>query len=394
MNTTTCVRPFSLLFLWGVLFLFTGIFTSGCDLGSRADRAISGIEKLEADLDRGISTIANDNTRWRSTLQELASVIPDEVQSTVRVELQQLANRSIATAGTEIRCNVDFLAHRAIEGLRRVKALLRNRDPEPLPPEVCQVSPATLDMNIERPRRVDVSINGYDMDHVDSEGRPLRFVYVSDAQNRTFPFPEGRIGRTHHYLITLNTSGADFDQFSYHNQINKIRAEWGDRSEPPEIIVTRWEPRRIERTAPLGSVDHMPLHTHGDGDFDTDDDEETDVNLAAETRQEDNRILVRVYMKARERDPDNTTAEGWSEWRVAYEAPAGWQIRSVNRLGRSDASFTATSHQLRTSTLPQGEIADRFETWVDRSGDEAGSFTRTQVFLRPVEVVLEEIPPF
>jgi hypothetical protein len=371
--------------------LFTGIFTSGC---GRVDRAISGIEKLEADLDRGISTIANDNTRWRSTLQELASAIPDDVQSTVRIELQQLANRSIATAGTEIRCNVDFLAHRAIEGLRRVKALLRNQDPEPLPPEICQVSPATLDMNIERPRRVDVSISGYDMDHVDSGGKPLHFVYVSDPQNRTFPFLEERIGRTHHYLITLNTSGTDFDQFIYHNQINKIRAEWGDRSEPPEIIVTRWEPRRLERTVPLGSFDHTPPHTHGDRDFDTSDDEETDVNLAVETQQEGSSILVRVYMKARERDPDNTTVEGWSQWKVAYPAPAGWQIRSVNRLGRSDASFTATSHQLRTSTLPQGEIADRFETWVDRSGDEAGSFTRTQVFLRPVDVVLEEIPPF
>ena len=99
-------------------------------------------------------------------------------------------------------------------------------------------------------------------------------------------------------------------------------------------------------------------------------------------------------MKARERDPDNTTVEGWSRWFVGYEAPAGWKIINITRLGRSDTSFVATSHQMRSSTLPQGEIADRFETWIDRSGDEAGSFTRTKVFLRPVEVELEQIPPF
>jgi hypothetical protein len=44
-------------------------------------------------------------------------------------------------------------------------------------------------------------------------------------------------------------------------------------------------------------------------------------------------------MKARERDPDHTTAEGWSDWKIAYEAPDGWRIASVNRLGRSDASL-------------------------------------------------------
>ena len=379
-STLTRIRPSSLLLLWGVLFLFTGIFTSGCGVLERFDRTTSAIEQLEADIDRGIAMIENDKERWRSTLQELASDIPNELQSTVRVELQQLANRSVATAGTEIRCNVDFLAHRAIQGLQRVKAILRNRDPKTLPPEICQVSPLTLDMNIERARRVDVSISGYDMDHIDNEGMPLRFVYRSDAQNKTFLFPESRVGRTTHYQITLNTSGADFDQFIYVHQINKIWGEWEGRSESPQVNLTRWEPRKKELKVPLGSFDYTPPLTHGDRDFDTDDDDETDVNLSVRTRQVGNRIEASVYMKARERDPDNTTVEGWSRWFVGYEAPAGWKIINITRLGRSDTSFVATSHQMRSSTLPQGEIADRFETWIDRSGDEAGASPAQRFF--------------
>lgn len=360
------------------------------------DRGLTAVEELEADIDRAISTISNDNTRWRSTLQQLAADVPAEVQSTVRVELQQLADRSVATAGTEIRCNVDFLAHRTIQGLGRIKALLHGGEPSPLPPEVCQASPAILDMNLDRSRRVDVSISGYDMDHTDAEGNRLRFVYVSDAQGgRTLPFPEARTGRTHHYLITLDASGTDFDRFVYSNQVNKIRAEWGGGVEPPEILVTRWEPQvRRDTAVPLGSFDFMPPHTRGDRDFDTDDDDPTAVRLAAETKLEGRRVLVRVYMRAHERRPDHTTVRGWSPWKVAYEAPAGWRIRSVGRLGRASTSFTATTHSKSTLRLPQGEIADRFEAWVDRRGDDAGVFTRTTVYLRPVEVVLEQERPF
>ena len=73
---------------------------------------------------------------------------------------QSLANRSIASAGVEFRCNIDFFfERRAIEALKRLKAQLLKQNPPPLPPAFCQVDPPAID-----PEGVASQVVGGDLD--------------------------------------------------------------------------------------------------------------------------------------------------------------------------------------------------------------------------------------
>lgn len=357
--------------------------------------AMSAVDKAVAEIDRAISDIETGSASWQSTLSGLADKLPKDVQGTIRTEVQELASRSIAAAGVEAKCTGDFFSRRVVGHLRAIRAKLLNQPIEVLPPAFCQAVPDALDMHLTSERRPKITLTGYDFDALDKSGKPMAVTLISDKTNKRFPLEEARIGRTTHYQVTISTSGADFSKFIRDNDISKIAISWDGKSDGlPQILVVPWTPAKQQiRSKPLGEYRHMPPHTHGDRDFDTHDNEPTSVTLKAESRFNARLIEVRVYMKAREDQPDNTTVEGWSDWKVAYKAEAGWNIKSVSPIGTATTSFKVSNHNLQRPTLPQGEVAVRFEANVDRDGDDAGVFTDVRAFFAPVNIELEEASP-
>ena len=364
--------------------------TAGCGLDAFRDP----VDRAVKAIDQAIDDIRNDNTRWQAALREVADRLPKEVQGTVRNEVTQLVQRSIATAGVEFRCNADFLASRAIQGLQRVRAMLKKQPTEPVHPWVCHMIPSVIDLNEPADGRAKVEIAGYDMDRKDHNQKPLRAVLFSDQTGQSTEMKEERIGRASHYVVNLNVRGEDFEQQLRQLKISKIRLFWGDALQGSnEVLVIPGRAQVKTETAPLGEIDHTPKHTGGDEDFDVDGDEPMSFTVRGESKATENQILVRAYMRAREDRPDFTTVESESDWQIAYHAPAGWRIVSASPVGESKRSGSITDHDVRVESLPQGEVVMRFEVSGDRSGDEAGSHTRVKVSFNPVAVKLEEITP-
>lgn len=369
--------------------IYTALSFSGCGLGG----VKNSIDNAVGVIDEGITTIDQNSTKWQGTLQEISDKLPKDIQSTIRNEMDQLVARSIARGGVEFRCNADFLAQRAILGLKRIKAMLLKQQPEPIKPSFCQVSPEALVLNAPKDSRQTILIAGYDMDQADKSGQPLRAVLFSDKNGAKVNLDEGRIGRTTHYSITLNVARADFEKLLRDKKISKIKISWGDNSSGlPEVLVV---PREAQTTTKpnvvLGPVTFAPPRTGGDADFNSKSDHPMKYTVKGESRIEGSKIMVRVYMMGAETQADWTKAEGWSTWQTAYTAPPGWKIKNVRPLGVSEANGSTASHSKITAHLSQGEAVTKFDILGDRDGIDVGIYTSVTAFFTPVTIELEEV---
>lgn len=377
----------SLRRLWVATATAALLLTSGC-----FDNITSSIDKASQVIDNGIRDLNANASAWQAVLQRVADDLPKDISETIRVDAQTLVDRSIATAGVEFRCDVDFLGHRAIQSLEELKAKLLGQNPPDLAPGFCQADPAAVDLNVDPTKWATLMLYGYDLDHRDGTGRPFTVSLVNGGGQAT-PLPENRIGRTTHYQVTVNL-GSLAKQL-YDQGIVKIAVSWNSVSAGyPEAVVIPWQaPRRTLTQQDLGATRYTPPHTGGDADFDTSDDEPTDVTVSGQLLVQPDAVRVRESMFARERDPDHTQVSGTSGWSTAYTPPSNWRVVSVNPTTASVATAVATSHDVLTLDRPGGEIVDRFEVYVDRDGDEAGSYTSVIVHWRHVDIVIEQLAP-
>ena len=117
-------------------------------------------------------------------------------------------------------------------------------------------------------------MTGYDLDNKDSAAKPPQILLLT-GQGSTISLPESRIGRTHHYQITLNL-GKMAPQL-YRDRITKIVVSWGGKSEGySEIVVVPWEAKRQTNLIDIGETGpYYPVHIGGDANFETHDDAPT-----------------------------------------------------------------------------------------------------------------------
>jgi len=353
----------------------------------------SSIDQAVAVIDKGINDIQTGSAEWQMVLQRVANDLPKDISEEIRTDAQNLVTRSIATAGTEFRCNIDFLKNRAIQNLQLLKAKLLKQNPPPLPPEFCQVSPDGIELATDPATWAQVGLYGYDLDYTDSTNNLFQ-VLLQNGQGQTTVLPESRIGRTTHYQVTLNLGNMAPDL--YNNGIVKMLVSWNNSSVGfPQIVVVPWTPRQEPNLIvhPGVSPKFIPPHTGGDADFDTADGNPTTVRLRGEISVSDQQILGRVYMYAREHDSDYTTVDGWSNWQSLYAAPAGWKILSVRPTAASEVNAQLTGHETPDYGTPAGEVVQNFHVWGDRDGDEAGTYTGVEVTWQDLNITLEEVAP-
>jgi len=371
--------------------VLVALIGAGCDvLSSCAPPVPQGIDRALVTIDRAINTIQNEPELWRATLQDVADQLPSDVQSTIRTEIDQLATRSIATAGVELRCNTDFFAERAVQGLKRVKAMLTGTNPPPIPPAICNIVPPKLDLNLSPDRRTTIEIYGYDLDYEAENGHLLEVFLVAKNGERTPLADVQRLGRTTHYLHVLNVAGSDFDSLLQKEGIAKIEFAWGNDGRKGEVIVIGREAQHNNETFTPQQISHVPSHVRGDADFDSDYGNPMSFTVKAQSRVNGNEIQVRVYMYAAEEEDDYTTVDSWSSWERAYLAPAGWTIESYSPSAVAERSGNITDHNIRVESLPAGELVNRFEIYGDTDDDEAGGYTRVIAYFSPMRVNLIE----
>jgi len=150
-------------------------------------------------IQSAINALNQNSASWQATLAALEGNLNADAKSLVANEVTNLMQRGVATVGTELRCNTDFIGNRMKNGLEIILAqLTKAPPPPPAPPEVCQVSPTTLDMGA-RPRELDFF--GYDFDKGDVR------VFMTYPGGETSL--DALVSRPTHYLITVDTSPLD-----------------------------------------------------------------------------------------------------------------------------------------------------------------------------------------
>jgi hypothetical protein len=346
-------------------------------------------------VDQGIATIDANSAQWQTALRQVADQLPADAASLVRVEAQNLATRSVATTGSQIRCTTDFMGARAKASLGELRrAILGGRAPQPLPPVLCAVAPAQIEVGLPPDRWGTVTFSGWDLDHRDRDSKMVEAVLIN-ADGQQVAIPDGLVNRTTHYEMTLNLGDPALRCTLLSSNVRKIALLYGgERMSQGEVAIVPWTAREQRVTAHLGHTSHAPTHTRGDQDFDADDDDHIEVRAEAEMRVTgDREIQTRVFLRAHEPRPDWTTAEAWTGWATAYTAPPGYRIVSVNPNGRSVQTANITTHGPMLFQRPGGEPVASFQVFGDRDGDEAGTWTRVVVTWRNADVVIRETHP-
>jgi hypothetical protein len=188
------------------------------DLGVIKDSTTLAVEAI----DRARRDLVNQSSSWQSTLGDLEGELIDAGQSTIANEVNNLAQRGIATSGVEFRCLADFIQKRMTRHLDNLKRELLGQSKQEFPPEFCQVVPAEIDLRLEDQRRNVVTYHGYDLN---LDGRSQVSVVVRDANGQEEDVTAW-ITMPTHYLMTIPIGGGTSIPIKPSSQMLIVR--WGN----------------------------------------------------------------------------------------------------------------------------------------------------------------------
>lgn len=189
-----------------ILFLILNITFSGCLIDTKTPA-----ERAALTIDDAITSINWNSDQWRTEIDKLGTKL-ETIESNAAQDIKDIAAKSIASGGQEIKCSVDFMRARTKEDLQRIADKLRGKPTTPPLPTFCAVVPTGLDMN-HRPNFVE--FYGYDFKLRErSSSNPSN--YVETKRVRAFlVFDGGEIQLDSwtdiptHYLMTIKTSQSD-----------------------------------------------------------------------------------------------------------------------------------------------------------------------------------------
>jgi hypothetical protein len=361
------------------LFACLSLFAQGCQLGELVDKIFGHADDLTetvtSSLDNAIGNLNANSANYQEILQKLIAELPSEVQSTITNEVSNLLNRTIAAAGAEVRCDVDFFRIRVQQALQRIRAKFMKQNLPPYEPQFCDVVPLAIDMNLPAERRPKLEFYGYDFDMA-----KIQVVLVDGANQIDV---SNKLDQPTHYHMTLNlgSNGVPLTTNS-----SRIILRWNNRDissvsviqKAPVICQTsffQFQPDRIS---------YMPPYTRGDKEFDGNGPNiYSNVNLI----NLGNQLIARIYMKAVETSSDWTTAEGTKDF-VIYTADPGRRIEAVVTAGSASYSYTDNNHDM--DEFPGAGPVRKYSFMGDGSGDDVGYHTRVEIDFTNIRVQLKE----
>ena len=170
----SCLLPIALVFLCGVGLQSCGIKAAMSKIDLRMAEAIHS-------MDKAIASLNTQSANWQTVITDLQEEITDEMQSTLRVEIESMARNAVLTTGGEVRCNAEFMRRklrRELIDLRNSLAQSLNRQlisigasahqldlvpQDPIEPFICDVVPSAVDLSVDPERRQKVDIYGFDL---------------------------------------------------------------------------------------------------------------------------------------------------------------------------------------------------------------------------------------
>lgn len=345
-------------------------------------------------IDRATDRLANESDQMQVIFDDLAQELGDEAQ-TVIAEIEVVATRAVAAAGTQIICIADFARQRAHEDLRHIRnellsAVTLSLYQPTLPPRspfICSAPSPNLIRHGEVPDFVELS--GYDLDEQD-----IRFLIKGDGETRDIT-SEVAIS-TQHYTRTI-----PFGQ-------NAVRIERSDRS----IVVATADKIIAEipiiepGLPPCGTktirgftpspMDVMPKNESGDNEFHGNGPEiEVKASLAISESKEV--VTATISMRADETggaNKEDLTKSFDEESAVVYPGEQGWRITSLSSLTIDNETLNLFQDDGHASMQRNGDPSGPVRLWTifgDVKGLDVGSETRLTVTFQPIDIELEQV---
>ncbi len=237
-----------------------------------------------------------------------------------------------------------------------------------------------------------ISAFGYDFDHLDPNGRQMELWLLRGGQYIDVSFA---LTLATHYEAKINLA-ANGVQMSLDCTLLQLRWSGEVISTLPILQPDPPQPRNI--TVNLQAVTYKPPHTRGDKEFDGNGPYvEMEAWLAGANFIPGGAtaLQARVTMFAEETEDDWTTASGFSEWQIVYNAEPGHRIISILTPTHSFGSYTDNNHSEDELCLGLGNLVECFTSIGDTgSGNDAGTATQVRVDFAPVEITVVKDDPY
>lgn len=366
---------FRTLILFAMFFSLITIYNS-CDfLKNFWGKADDLTEKVTTALDYAIGTLNANSANYKEVLQKLVTDLPKEVQSTVTNEVSNLMQRTVAAAGAEIRCDADFFRMRVQQDLLRIKARFLNQSLPDLEPQLCNVVPLAIDMNLSAERRNKLEFYGYDFDSA-----AIQVILVNGSSRIDV---SNKLNKPTHYHMTLNLGS---NGVPVSNNSTQIVLRWKDRDISSIPVVQAATPvcqTSFENFQPA-PVSYMPPLVNGDREFDG---HGPDVYANVRLINSGSAVIARVYLKAVETRSDWTQGEGTKDF-VIYNSDPGKKIVSIVTPDYSAYSYRDDNHEV--DDFPGSGPVLKYHFTGDTDGDDVGYKTRVDIDFNNIRVELKE----
>ena len=370
-----------------VVLLFVAVLSTNCGILDGITRQLkdSTTQTVNA-IDDGLNTLSASSSDWLATLQHVEATLPQDAQQFVRTEISDTISRGIAAAGTEFRCNVDFLRTRAREVLLRLRAqVLGGTFPES-EPALCTVVPLGIDLALDPGRRNLLEYFGYDFDVFSLQALLVNSNGITDVSaklDRPTPY---------HMTLNLGANGVQLGATSQH-----LVLKWKDRELSSIAVI---QPATAVCTSRIFTVDHldnvtfMPPWTQvGDRDFYG---HGPIVYASVDLRKTDTQVIARVFMNATEDGGDHTSAVGFQDF-VLYRADPGEAVDHIVSGTHDDMNYHDSNETIDSFGRGSGSPVSLYEFTGDTDGDDAGVRTQVVVHFNPLRMVLRQnahcVPP-
>jgi hypothetical protein len=164
------------------------------------------VELVLDTVDNAIQRMQNESADWQNILRELKEDLPDDIQSTIRNEVSDVASRAIAAAGAAFRCNEEFIREQIISDLYSIRAKLTGQSIPEREPRVCHTIPDFVDAARVPDPDNHLEFDGYNFDESGLTVLHERGSSTTDVSQY--------LDRPEHYKLTLNL-GSSGVQLNY-----------------------------------------------------------------------------------------------------------------------------------------------------------------------------------
>jgi hypothetical protein len=354
----------------------------GCDiLGGLKPIVNTAIEDASDQLDQTVASLQNTSTSWQVLLKDLLDKLTGDARNLIGNDIQNLINNSVAVAGAEVKCEVDFIRARIVENLVALKNKLLGKPMPVLEPRICQAVPMTVDV-AQVPASVRV-VNFYGFNFGSLTDYALKMESLDGTQtdvSRALNIPTA-----YAMTLSLGPSGASIGSNAHRFALSwqgKPLSTIGIIQPVPVVKICKTETKLFDPQV----VDLVPQLINGDGEFDG---HGPRISIFGTLSATPGAVRLRLSMNARETKSDWTEVTGAQNFAVVA-APAGFVIDKV--MSATSGGFNETTRQNwdpEDRELGSGGLFKQLKITGDTDGSDAGK-TRVRASLNTIQVLLRE----